>query len=156
MRWFSNGPKQCDQHCADGDKCGAYEGVFGKRFAQDQGSKNGIKDEAGLSQVNSAQSSSKGETDCLKGRENRQWKGGDLDSTPDDVRDDEHQHAHLETSGLHPDKLEYLPTCHRRRLYGGLWRSYGYFSSSRICDLRCRVSPMACRLVEITPTITPI
>lgn len=35
------------------------------------------------------------DTNGLKGRENRERKGGDLDRTPDDVRYNEHQHAQL-------------------------------------------------------------
>lgn len=49
-----------------------------------------------------------------------------------------------------------MPTCHRRLRCGGRRTSCGPFSSSRMCDLRCRVSPSDWTLVESRPTITPI
>lgn len=49
-----------------------------------------------------------------------------------------------------------MPSCHRRRLYGGLRSSYGPFSSSRRCDFRCRVKPKLWTLVDIRPTSIPI
>lgn len=58
-----------------------------------------------------------------------------------------------------PTKLETMnmsmPSCHLRRLYGGLRSRPSSFSSSSRCDFRCSVKPILCILVESNPTMTP-
>ena len=48
-----------------------------------------------------------------------------------------------------------LRTCHLLRLNGGRRRSFGSFSSSNMCDLRCSVRPSDCTEAEISPTRIP-
>ena len=43
-----NGPEGCYEKSADTDQDGTYKGVSGERFPQNQGCKDGIKDEPGL------------------------------------------------------------------------------------------------------------
>lgn len=49
-----------------------------------------------------------------------------------------------------------MPSCQRRRRWGGRRATWGAFSSSRMCDLRCRVRPRLWTLVEMRPTSMPI
>ena len=49
-----------------------------------------------------------------------------------------------------------MPSCHRRRMCGGRRSSCGPFSSSNMCDFRCRVRPKLCTDVDTRPTKIPI
>lgn len=48
-----------------------------------------------------------------------------------------------------------IPSCHLLLRCGGLRISWGPFSSSRMCDLRCNVRPRLCTLVDKSPTTIP-
>lgn len=159
MRRLSNGAKYRYQNCAYADKNSAQEGVPGERLTKDQGRKDGVEDETGLFSQRGCSCFlfDGGYTYRLESRKNGQREGGDLDGTPDDIRDDEHKHAQLVHIRLLllGTTVQVAHTCHLFRLYAGLRTSQGSFSSSRRCDLRWSVRPIACRLVEINPTITP-
>jgi hypothetical protein len=48
-----------------------------------------------------------------------------------------------------------MPSCHRRRRYGARRGRCLSFSSSSMCDLRCKVRPTDWTHVDMRPTTTP-
>lgn len=94
--WFAYGAEDGDEDCAGADEEGSYYGVSGKRFAEDEGCKEGVEDESGLGDYQCILLEDFGlRAYCLQRRKHRQWKGGDLDGASNDIGDHKHEHAQL-------------------------------------------------------------